>query len=60
MIVQAYSLAMKTFAEEIQECAFQIDTAKASEMTEGLEMCLQALKAPEGTLVMFPGASDHD
>lgn len=60
MLVQAYALAMKTFAKEIEDCAINMDTDKAAEMAEGIEICLQALKDLENTLVMFPSATDHD
>jgi hypothetical protein len=60
MIAQAYALAMKTFAKEIEDCAINMDMEKTAEMAEGIEMCLQALKDLENTLVMFPSATDHD
>lgn len=60
MIAQTYALAMKTFAKEIEYCANNMDTDKAAEMAEGIEVCLQALKDLKNTLVMFPSGTDHD
>ncbi|KAL6237918.1 hypothetical protein BDW75DRAFT_237963 [Aspergillus navahoensis] len=54
LVVKAYALAAKTFANEIQELMPRLDTRAILEMTNGMNRCLQGLEALGKTLVMFP------
>lgn len=54
IVVQAHTLAAKAFVSEIHSSLTNRDTKRASDMTAGLETCLQALRGLEETLVMFP------
>lgn len=53
MVVQAHKLAAKVFAEEIQNCVATVDSKRVSELSLGLETCLQELQGLRNTLVMY-------
>lgn len=59
LVVKAYTLAAKTFADEIQSSVVRMEIGSVSEMTNGLNDCLQGLQALKKTLVMFPEAEYH-
>ncbi|KAE8336603.1 hypothetical protein BDV24DRAFT_168174 [Aspergillus arachidicola] len=52
MIVQAHSLAVKTFAEEIYKSV--VPSQAAVTMASGLKTCMQSLQDLEESLVTFP------
>lgn len=53
MMVQAHKLAAKAFSDEVPGFVNLSDMKCASEMTAGLESCLQALRELQDTLAIF-------
>jgi hypothetical protein len=55
--VQAHKLAAKALADEIQCSISQMDARRISELTVGLESCMQGLQRLQAALVVFPEMS---
>lgn len=54
MVVQAYKLAARGLAEEIQNTVNVADTKRMSELSIGLGSCLRELEGLQSTLIMYP------
>ncbi|KAF4221557.1 hypothetical protein CNMCM5878_008805 [Aspergillus fumigatiaffinis] len=57
LAVQAHKLAAKALADEIQCSISQMDARRISELTVGLESCMQGLQRLQAALVVFPEMS---
>ncbi|KAA8651008.1 hypothetical protein EYZ11_004307 [Aspergillus tanneri] len=60
LLAQAYTLAARAFTEEVNESMQEMDMDRASQMTSGLETCLQALRGLQDSLVTFPGRLNRE
>lgn len=57
MVVHAHTLSAQAFAAEVPTRVNLLDMKGASEMSTGLETCLQGLRELQDTLITFPGVS---
>lgn len=62
MVVQAYQLAAKGLAQEIQSSVSAVDIEGISVLSAALESCLRELRGLQSALVMYPttGGSDEN
>ncbi|KAJ5815456.1 hypothetical protein N7474_007233 [Penicillium riverlandense] len=60
LVVQAHTLSAKALAEQVPVRVNEMDMKGASEMSTGLETCLQALRGLQETLVVFPDVSCYN
>ncbi|OQU98451.1 Fungal Zn2-Cys6 binuclear cluster domain-containing protein [Cladophialophora immunda] len=58
LVVQAHTLAVEAFTDNIQSCMLRMDTKQASEMGSGLNVCLQGLQGLKRSLVNFPNVNN--
>lgn len=57
MVVHAHTLSAQAFADEVPVRVNLLDMKGASEMSTGLETCLQALRGLQDTLSTLPDVS---
>lgn len=60
MVMQAYKLAAKGLAEEIQKFILTAGPKRISDLSTGLDSCLQELQGLRSTLVMCPATEWDD
>lgn len=60
MVVQAYQLAAKGLAQEIQSSVLAVDIERISDLSAALESCLRELQGLQSALVMYPTTGGND
>lgn len=60
MVVQAYQLAVKGLAQEIQSSVLAVDIERISDLSAALESCLRELQGLQSALVMYPTTGESD
>lgn len=60
MAVQAYQLAAKGLAQEIQGSVSAVDIKRISDLSAALESCLRELQGLRSALIMYPATGGGD
>lgn len=60
MVVQAYQLAAKGLAQEIQSSVSAVDIEQISDLSAALKSCLRELQGLQSALVMYPTTGESD
>jgi hypothetical protein len=60
MVVQAYRLASKGLAQEIQNSVSAVKVKGISDLSTALECCLQELQGLQSSLIMCPAIGGYN